>query len=230
MERAAHRAHGAHPALHGSSQVFHHFAFYRIDPAYRRLLPNEKVVAKQEFLSVIESFNHRIAMIAYSLLGLRGDCDMMLWRVGDDLEALQEMMARAFAAGIGKYLSPVQSYLAVSPVADAARPEDSTRFLFLQPMTRTAEWRAQSPADRKKLAEDEASLVKRFADVRVRLVPLLGLEEHDVIVAAETARPQAVQEFAHALMASPSSRYLAPTASTFSCIRHELTDVLDQLG
>jgi chlorite dismutase len=229
-DHASRRAHAVHPVHAAVSPVYHHFGFYRIDPAYRRLLPNEKLVAKQEFLSVIESFNHRIILLNYSLLGLRGDCDLLLWRVGGDMEALQEMAARAFAAGIGKYLTPSRSFLGATPSSDAAHLEDSPRFLFLQPLSRTNEWRALPPAERKRLLDEEAALAKRFGDVRVRLIPAFGIEEHDVIVAAETARPQALLEFSQALKSSTSAKYLAPLEPTYSCIRHDLSDVLEHLG
>jgi chlorite dismutase len=230
MERAAHRTHATHSEMHGSASVFHHFGFYRVDAAYRRLLQNEKVVGKQEFLSVVETFSDRIALATYSLVGLRGDSDLLLWRAGSDLEALQEMAARALAAGVGKYLVASQSYLGFAPSQEHARVEDGPRFLFLQPMNRTAPWRELPPADRKRLADEESALAKRFADVRVRLVPVFGLEDHDVLLSAETARPQAVLEFAQTLRSSASSRYLSPNGTGFACIRHELNDVLDQLG
>ncbi|MFO0730563.1 MAG: hypothetical protein U0361_06150 [Nitrospiraceae bacterium] len=54
---------------------FVNFAFYRIDPAWRRLSEDERTRGKQEFLRAVEEYAGKVLVIAYTTVGIRGDCD-----------------------------------------------------------------------------------------------------------------------------------------------------------
>jgi chlorite dismutase len=67
------------------------FTFYKIDPAWRRLPEDERTRGKQEFLRAVEEYQGKVLVIAYTTVGIRGDCDLMLWRISYELELFQEM-------------------------------------------------------------------------------------------------------------------------------------------
>ena len=50
----------------------------------------------------------------YTTVGIRGDCDFMLWRIGYELELFQEMMSKMLATGLGNYLTTPYSYLSMT--------------------------------------------------------------------------------------------------------------------
>ena len=68
------------------------FTFYKIDPAWRRLPEDERTRGKQEFLRAVEEYQGKVLVIAYTTVGIRGDCDLMLWRISYELELFQEMI------------------------------------------------------------------------------------------------------------------------------------------
>ena len=72
------------------------FAFYKIDPAWRRLPESERTKGKQEFLNAVEEYAGRVLVVAYSSIGIRGDCDIMLWRISYELELFQDMTPRSW--------------------------------------------------------------------------------------------------------------------------------------
>ena len=80
------------------------FTFYKIDPAWRRLPEDERTRGKQEFLRAVEEYQGKVLVIAYTTVGIRGDCDLMLWRISYELELFQEMSTKIMASGLGKYL------------------------------------------------------------------------------------------------------------------------------
>src|SRR2546429_612326 len=57
------------------------FAFYKLDSAWRRLPAERQASAKLEFGETIESFAGRLLLRPYGLVGIRGDCDFLLWQV-----------------------------------------------------------------------------------------------------------------------------------------------------
>src|SRR2546428_12359697 len=60
------------------------FAFYKLDGAWRRLSADRQAASKLEFGEVIESFHGRLLLRPYGLVGIRGDCDFLLWQGGAD--------------------------------------------------------------------------------------------------------------------------------------------------
>src|SRR2546428_6950825 len=88
------------------------FAFYKLDSAWRRLPAERQASAKLEFGETIESFAGRLLLRPYGLVGIRGDCDFLLWQVPegfDSLVALQTALhrpdLRAHLAGPRRHLS-----------------------------------------------------------------------------------------------------------------------------
>ena len=52
----------------------------------------------------MEEYQGKVLVIAYTTVGIRGDCDLMLWRISYELELFQEMSTKILASGLGKYL------------------------------------------------------------------------------------------------------------------------------
>ena len=78
-------------------QQFVSFPIFKLDPVWRRLSDSERRKGKAEFAEVIEAWQDRMIILAYSLVGIRGDSDFFLWRVTYSLEDLQEMTAQLMA-------------------------------------------------------------------------------------------------------------------------------------
>src|SRR5258707_6366985 len=63
------------------------FAFYTLDGAWRRLPAERQASSKIEFGETIESFAGQLLLRPYGLVGIRGDCDFLLWQVAETLHA-----------------------------------------------------------------------------------------------------------------------------------------------
>src|SRR5215472_7987982 len=90
------------------------FVFYKGDPDWRCLPEDERTKGKQEFLRAIEDYSGKVLVIPYSTVGIRGDCDIMLWRISYELELFQQMSTKIMVSGLGKYLSTPYSYLSMT--------------------------------------------------------------------------------------------------------------------
>ena len=57
------------------------YTFYRADPAWRRLAVEERVAHKEAFADTVDDWAARMdSLRAYSLTGVRPDCDFFLWK------------------------------------------------------------------------------------------------------------------------------------------------------
>ncbi|MEL7342096.1 MAG: hypothetical protein AAGM67_16560, partial [Bacteroidota bacterium] len=69
------------------------FAFYTIDPEWRRLRPDIQEHQKRKLLDVITSFNRRMLLRPYSTMGTRADTELLLWQIAEKPEVFQELAA-----------------------------------------------------------------------------------------------------------------------------------------
>src|SRR2546422_4061687 len=90
------------------------FAFYKLDSAWRRLSAERQASSKIEFGEIIESFAGRLLLRPYGLVGIRGDCDFLLWQVAEDLDSLVALQTALNRTDLGAYLTLPYSYLAMT--------------------------------------------------------------------------------------------------------------------
>src|SRR5437763_1139293 len=88
---------------HAERPRFVQYLFFQADPHWRRLPEEQRCAGRREFAQVVEQ-TREIKTFAYSTLGLKVDADLMLWRIADSLECLQEMLSGLLQTGLGQYL------------------------------------------------------------------------------------------------------------------------------
>ena len=54
------------------------YTFLKVDPAWRRLDPDERAAHKREVIAACEDFASERLLRAFSLVGTRGDADLLL--------------------------------------------------------------------------------------------------------------------------------------------------------
>ena len=90
------------------------YNFYKVDPVWRRLSKEERNDNRREFAAVVEESSTHMLVRSYSLVGLRGDSDFLLWQAADSLDSLQEVATSLWSTGLGHYLTQPHSYLAMT--------------------------------------------------------------------------------------------------------------------
>ena len=73
---------------------FVNFTFYHARPEWRMLDDGDKKLCKQEFAETVEEFRRQLLVHTYSTIGLRTNVDFMIWRIGYELDPIQEMTSR----------------------------------------------------------------------------------------------------------------------------------------
>jgi chlorite dismutase len=185
------------------------FAFYKVDPLWRRLPSEERKKGKCELVEVVRSYEQDVLVTPYSLVGIRGDCDFMLWRIGYDPLKLQEMSAQLLATELGKYLATPYSYLSItkrSIYVDKHTHEGQEgtrlkfvpgqfRYLFIYPFVKSKAWYRLTKHARQGMMDEHIEIGHKYPTVRLNTTYSFGLD-----------------------------------TPTFTCIHRELPEVLDLLG
>jgi len=219
------------------------FAFYRVDPAWRRLPHHERDLGKKDFKAVVEEFASQMLILPYTLVGIRADADLMLWRVSSDLDLIQRMTTKLLMTGLGRYLSPAYSYLAMTKRSiymdklDPDHPADRTRivpgktkYLFVYPFVKNREWYRMTQAARQGMMDEHIQVGTKYRTVRLNTTYSFGLDDQEFVVAFETDKPGDFLDLVMELRGTEASRYTLRDTPTFTCLARSLDEALDSLG
>src|SRR6266542_4917192 len=218
------------------------FAFYRLDNAWRRLSAERQASSKIEFAETIESFHGRLLLRPYGLVGIRGDCDFLLWQVAEDLDSLVALQTALNRTDLGAYLSVVYSYLAMTrrsiyefpeqpdqPSRLVIRPSNA-RYLFVYPFIKTRAWYLVPKAERQAMMDEHVRIGRKYPSIRLNTTYSFGLDDQEFIVAFEGDSPADFLDLVMELRESKASSYTLRDTPTFTCVQMSLCDLLDTLG
>jgi chlorite dismutase len=218
------------------------FAFYRLDNAWRRLPAERQASSKIEFAETIESFHGRLLLRPYGLVGIRGDCDFLLWQVAEDLDSLVALQTALNRTDLGAYLSIAYSYLAMTrrsiyefpeqpdqPSRLVIRPSNA-RYLFVYPFTKTRAWYGLPLAERQAMMDEHVRTGRKYPSIRLNTTYSFGLDDQEFVVAFEGDDPADFLDLVMELRESRASSYTLRDTPTLTCVQMSLWDMLDTLG
>lgn len=221
---------------------FVNFAFFKVFPEWRELSEKERQQGKDEFAAVVERFSERMTILPYTLTGIRGDCDFLLWRISYTLEHFKEMQSELYGTALGPYLHTPYYYLSMtrrSIYLDPIHPshdEDRTRiipgkkpYLFVYPFVKTREWYALSKEKRQKMMDEHITIGNRYPSVRLNTTYSYGLDDQEFVLAFETHKPEDFLDLVMELREAEASRYTKKDTPTFTCIASPIREALDSL-
>jgi chlorite dismutase len=230
---------GRGEAAGGRRQVVK-FSFYRIEAAWRRLPLAEREAGKDAFVEAVDAFANRLQVRSYSVQGMRGDADFLLWQIGERLDDIQDLATELLRTPMGPYLSMPYSYLAmtrksqyVSPAEAGARlhlhPADS-KYFFVYPFVKTREWYQLSLEERQEMMNVHIAIGRKYPAVKLNTTYSFGLDDQEFVVSFETDEPADFLDLVMELREAKSSLYTLRDTPIFTCISMSLRDTLDTLG
>lgn len=237
-----------------SRQQFVKYSFYKLDPAFRRLPRAEREQGIKEFLAIMEDLYPRGELLRpYSLSGVRGDCDFMLWHVvpcnkeGDEpsgLERFQEVNSTLLSTGLGAYLTLPYHYFAMtkrSIYTDDHHHEGSenerlrvepwgAKYLFVYPFVKNRPWYLLPAAERKRIMNEHIYVGHKYPTVKLNTSYSFGLDDQDFVVAFETDYPADFLDLVQELRETESSLYTVRDVPIFTCISTSVEQIIKNMG
>ncbi|MBI4385952.1 MAG: chlorite dismutase family protein [Elusimicrobia bacterium] len=215
----------------GAARLFVQFEFLRLDERFHLLQPNEKLVARQEFLSAFEPFQRTWPFFkAYSLHGLRADSDLLIWRMNESLELIQNSSEHLRTYGAGKYLVPSHSYLGLASASPSPAEPDgqaAPKHLFLRVVVRGPDWISLAAPQRQALAAEESGIESSRPSVRTVSFEGFGGEGDFLLQAHLTDAPLEFADLARELRQARSARLVSAESQVFPCIYKDIRDIVE---
>src|SRR5205823_3672280 len=155
---------------------FVNFSFHKLDPAFRRLAPEAKEQARNEFAHLFRHHARGMMCLTYSTMGLRPDTDFLLWRISLTPDDFQHQTQAINKTILGGYLSTPWSFVSMtkrSMYIDKLDPfhtaESRThiipgkrKYLFVYPFVKTRDWYLLSPEKRQEIMDVHIRVGNKF--------------------------------------------------------------------
>lgn len=223
----------------GTRQVVK-FSFYKVHPAWRALLAEDRERAKADLTAAVESFEGRLRVRSYSVVGMRGDTDFLLWQIAESLDDIQALATAIVSTQLGPYLSMPYSYLAMtrpSVYVSGAEAEQRTvlhpsdsKYFFVYPFVKTREWYQLSLEERQEMMNEHIRVGRKYPSVKLNTTYSFGLDDQEFVVSFETDEPSDFLDLVMELREAKTSLYTQRDTPIFTCIAMSLPEVLDTLA
>jgi chlorite dismutase len=223
------------------NRQFVNYAFFKLDPAFRRLPRDEREHAKAEFARLVNDWGNRQDTIlrTYSLVGLRGDCDFMLWRISNDPLCFQSMQADINRSALGAFLTQPYNFVAKQKRSQYVNRIEGSghglellpgtgKYLFIYPFVKTRPWYALS-----------LTPARHDGRAHQRLHPLQGCpHQHQLQLRhrrpgvrrlLRLRLPTGVRRPRWRLRYTEASLYTQRDTPMFTCARASIDDIVNQL-
>lgn len=220
------------------------YSFFKVDQTFRRLPEATQADLKLELIQTIRTFNRRMLLRPYSLVGLRGDVDFLLWQVAEEIDPFNALATAIFSTRIGAYLHMPYSFLAMTRksiydigIEDEGEEADRLiiqpgdgKYLFVYPFVKTRAWYALPHEERQRMMSEHIRVGRKYPQIKLNTTYSFGLDDQEFVVAFEGEQTSQFLDLVMELRDTEASLYTLRDTPTFTCINMSLPEVLDSVG
>jgi chlorite dismutase len=220
------------------------FSFYKLSSAWRELSGSQQADAKRELAGAIRSIPAGTLARSYSLVGTRGDVDMMIWQVSRKLEDLQTLATEIRKTVLGSYLDMPVSYFSMTRRSIYEIPGEAEeqldarltvapgahKYLFIYPFLKTRSWYDLEQEKRQEMMNHHISVGRKYPSIRLHTTYSYGLDDQEFVLAFETDSPSDFLDLVMDLRHTKASMYTLRDTPIFTCVAGSIDEVLDSLG
>ena len=191
------------------------YTFYAVDPAWRRLPIEERTAGKEAFAEVVEAWAGRMdSLRAYTVTGVRPDCDFFLWKITERYADLGELGAELNGTPLAGYLRTPYSYLATVKPSEYTDRKTTRRivprgapYLVVYPFVKVRPWYSLPREDRQRAMREHMEIGARFVTITNHTTYSFGIDDQEFMTAFECEEPADFMQLMLTLRETEASRY-----------------------
>ena len=202
-------------------------------------LPADRTVLTAEVEELFEQLAQKDVVVrgVYDVAGLRADADFMVWWHAPSSDALQEAYSRLRRTGLGGYLQPVWSQLALHRPAEFNRShlpaflsaEEARPYICVYPFVRSYEWYLLPDEERRAMLAEHGKMARGYADVRANTVASFALGDYEWILAFEADELHRMVDLMRDLRASGARRHVREEVPFYTGRRKPVAEIVAAL-
>lgn len=190
------------------------YTFYKVDPAWRR--EGNCGAEKEAFAEVVDAFADRFDHLrAYTVTGVRPDCDFFLWKITERYDDLGEFGAALNATSLAGWLETPYSYLATTKASQYTSARKARKitphglpYLVVYPFVKVRSWYALSEDDRQRAMDEHIRIGREeFPGIKNHTTYSFGIDDQEFMTAFECEEPADFMHLMLRLRDSEASRY-----------------------
>ncbi len=218
-----------------SDRHFVKYTFLKVDPAWRRLDAEQRAQDKREFLAACEDFADGHLLQSFSLVGTRGDAELLLVAEAENLDRIHEFHVVLAQSGLMKWCDTPYSFLGMrksSEYSDDLRMIPRTfrgKYVFVYPFVKSREWYALDAQERWRIMQEHIKVGREYPGVDNHTTYSFGLDDQEFVVAFDTDDVGTFLDLVQRLRTTEASRYTVRDTPSFTCIAMSLPRALGAL-
>ncbi len=222
-----------------SEARFVHALALGVDPAWRRLPPEERCRGAEELAAALAT-GSEVTTFSYSSIGLEPGADLLLWSLAPSLEALEERAAAVLRSAMGGWLTARESFLGIiqpsqyvkkpTPQEQSLFSGERSRYLVVYPFTKSTEWYLQGREARQGIMNEHMRIGHDYPEIRQLLANSFGIDDMDFLVAYETDDLARFGELVRALRGTDSRRSTVRDTPLLVGIHRPVAEIAALLG
>ncbi len=213
------------------------YTFYRVVPAWRRLPIEDRAAGKDAFAEVVEDWAGRMESLrAYTVTGVRPDCDFFLWKITDRYADLGELGAALNGTSLAGWLETPYSYLATTKASQYTKARRARKivprnspYLVVYPFVKIRPWYALTPEERQEAMDEHIRIGAEFASIQNHTTYSFGIDDQEFMTAFECDEPADFMHLMLTLRDSEASAYTERDTPIFVGQGVEIRVALDAL-
>ncbi len=230
-----------------AKRQFLNYAFYKLDPAFRRLSREEQQAMKDEFVAAATAWStdapkeKGLIQRTYTLGGVRSDVDFMLWRIAFDVRDFTEAQTRLNKTRMMGYLTQPRNYIAMQKRSQYVNRVEGSghgleilpgqgQYLFIYPFVKTRAWYDLTPHARQGMMDEHIYASGPFKGVRINTSYSYGIDDQEFVVSFDSDYTQEFVDLVHRLRYTEASNYTLSDTPMFTCIKAELEQIIADLS
>ena len=213
------------------------FTFLKLDPAWRRLDQDERARHKREFAAACNDFAEDHFLRVYSLVGTRGDADLLVRTSAPRLDAIHDLHVVLNQSGLMGWADVSHSFLAMTkesvysdePQPLAPREGSERQFLMVYPMWKRRDWYRLPADERMRVMRGHIETGRRYGSIEINTAYSYGLDDQEFVVSFNADEPGEFLDLVHELRGTESSAYTESETPIFTCISSSPEKALEAL-
>lgn len=218
-----------------ASRHFVKYTFLKMDPAWRRLAPEEREEHKREFMAACEDFGDGHLLQSFSLVGTRGDAELLLIAEAENLDRIHEFHVVLVQSGLMRWAEIPYSFLGLRKNSEYSEDERTVprgfrgRYVFVYPFVKSREWYALPAQERWQIMQGHIEVGREYPGVDNHTTYSFGLDDQEFVVAFDTDDPGLFLDLVQRLRTTEASRYTVRDTPSFTCLAMSLERALNAL-
>ena len=218
-----------------SDRHFVKYTFLKVDPAWRRLPEGERAQHKQEFLAACEDFGADHLLQGFSLVGTRGDAELMLVMETENLDRIHEFHVVLAQSGLMKWARQPYSFLGLRKTSEYSDEERQVprrfkgKYLFVYPFVKTRAWYGLAPEERRRIMQEHIKVGREYPTFDNHTTYSFGLDDQEFVVAFDTDDAAAFLDLVQRLRTTEASAWTERDTPSFTCINTSVERALNAL-